>query len=54
VKYSNEWARDNRELLFGKAVAGIVTAMNEYAQHKIEKGEPVPEMLTQPLNRVRP
>jgi len=54
VKFSNEWARQNRDLMFGKAVAGIVTAMQDYAQHKIEKGEPVPEILTQPLTRVRP
>jgi limonene 1,2-monooxygenase len=54
VKYSNDWARENSELMFGKAVAGIVTAMQDYAQHKVEKGEPVPEMTTQPITRVRP
>jgi limonene 1,2-monooxygenase len=54
VKYSNEWARSNRELLFNKALAGIATAIQDYAQHKTEKGEPVPELLTQPLTRVRP
>jgi limonene 1,2-monooxygenase len=54
IKYSNDWARENRDLMFGKTVAGIVTAMQDYAQHKVEKGEPVPEMLTQPLTRVRP
>jgi limonene 1,2-monooxygenase len=54
VKYSNEWARSNRELLFNKALSGIATAIQDYAQHKTEKGEPVPELLTQPLTRVRP
>ncbi|HKN13029.1 MAG TPA: LLM class flavin-dependent oxidoreductase [Candidatus Binatus sp.] len=54
VKYSNDWARENRDLMFGKAVAGIITAMQDYAQHKVEKGEPVPDMMTQPLTRVRP
>ena len=54
VKFSNDWARENRDLMFGKAVAGIVTAMQEYAQQKIEKGQPAPEMATQPLTRVRP
>ena len=54
VKFSNEWARQNRDLMFGKAVAGIVTAMQDYAQHKIEKGEPVPDITIQPLTRVRP
>jgi limonene 1,2-monooxygenase len=54
VKFSNEWARENRDMMFGKAVAGIVTAMQDYAQHKIEKGEPVPEMTLQPVTRVRP
>ena len=43
VQYSNQWARENRDLMFGKAVAGIVTAMQDYAQHKVEKGEPVPK-----------
>ena len=54
VKYSNEWARTNRELLFSKSLAGIATAIQDYAQHKAEKGEPVPDLLTQPLTRVRP
>jgi hypothetical protein len=54
VKFSNEWARENRDMMFGKAVAGIVTAMQDYADHKVEKGEPVPEMLTAPITRVRP
>jgi hypothetical protein len=54
VKFSNDWARENRDLMFGKAVAGIVTAMQDYAQHKVEKGESVPEMTLQPITRVRP
>jgi limonene 1,2-monooxygenase len=54
VKFSNEWARENRELLFGKAMAGVLTAMQDYAQHKTEKGEPVPDLLSQPLTRIRP
>jgi hypothetical protein len=54
VKYSNDWARENRDLMFGKAVAGILTAVQDYAQHKAEKGEPVPDILTQPGTRIRP
>ncbi len=54
VNYSNQWARENRELLFGKSVAGIMTAMQDYAAHKAEKGEPVPDMLSQPIRRTRP
>src|SRR5882757_6383694 len=54
VKFSNDWARENRDMMFGKAVAGIVTAMQDYADHKTEKGEPVPEMLSAPITRVRP
>jgi limonene 1,2-monooxygenase len=54
VQYSNEWARSNRELLFNKSLAGIATAIQDYVQHKAEKGEPVPDLLTQPLTRVRP
>lgn len=54
VKYSNEWARGNKDMLFGKSLAGIATAMQDYAQHKAEKGEPVPDLLSQPLTRVRP
>ena len=48
VKYSNEWARTNRELLFNKSLAGIATAIQDYAQQQAEKGEPVPDLLTQP------
>jgi limonene 1,2-monooxygenase len=54
VKYSNEWARGNREVLFSKSVAGIVTAMQDYAQHKTEKGEALPDLVNQPITRVRP
>jgi len=54
VQYSNQWARSNRELLFNKSLAGIATAIQDYVQHKAEKGEPVPDLLTQPLTRVRP
>jgi hypothetical protein len=28
--------------------------VQDYAQHKVEKGEPVPDMMTQPVTRVRP
>ena len=54
IDYSNQWAIKNKEVLFNKSVAGILTAMQDYAQHKAEKGEPVPDMFTQPLTRVRP
>ncbi len=53
VKFSNQWARDNRELLFNKSLAGIATAISDYAQHKGDKGQPMPD-LSQPLTRVRP
>ena len=45
--------RENRDLMFNKAVAGILTAVQDYAQHKEEKGETVPEMMT-PANNPRP
>jgi limonene 1,2-monooxygenase len=54
VRYSNDWARSNREILFNKSLAGIATAIQDYAQHKGEKGEPVPDLLSQPLTRIRP
>jgi len=54
VQYSNEWAREHRDELFANAVTGVLTAMQDYAQHKIEKGEPVPEMMTMPITRIRP
>jgi limonene 1,2-monooxygenase len=54
VKYSNQWAQKNRELLFSKSLAGITTAIQDYAQHKSEKGEEVPDLLKQPITRVRP
>jgi limonene 1,2-monooxygenase len=52
IDYSNRWARENSELMFNKSMAGILTAMQDYAQHKVEKGEPVPEMNILP-NRTR-
>ncbi|MGO9453071.1 MAG: LLM class flavin-dependent oxidoreductase [Candidatus Binataceae bacterium] len=54
VQFSNEWARRNREMLFGKSLAGIATAIQDYAQHKGEKGQPVADLLSRPLTRIRP
>jgi limonene 1,2-monooxygenase len=54
VQYSNEWAKEHRDELFTNAVAGVLTAMQEYAQTKIDKGEPVPELITMPPTRIRP
>jgi limonene 1,2-monooxygenase len=54
VEYSNNWSRENREMLFGKAMAGILTAMQDYAEKKIAKGEKVPELISQPFTRIRP
>ncbi len=54
IKYSNDWARNNRELLFNKSIAGIGAAIQDYAQHKTEKGEAIPEIVTRPVTRVRP
>ncbi|MGO9451359.1 MAG: hypothetical protein ACLQDV_10005 [Candidatus Binataceae bacterium] len=41
-------------MLFGKSLAGIATAIQDYAQHKGEKGAPVADLLSQPLTRIRP
>ncbi|MGH7865338.1 MAG: hypothetical protein ACREQB_10130, partial [Candidatus Binataceae bacterium] len=54
VEYSNDWSRQNREMLFGKAMAGILTAMREYAEKKVAKGEKVPDIMTIPPTRIRP
>ena len=53
VKYSNDWARENRDLMFAKAVAGILTAAQDYAQHKAERASRA-RYYTQPRTRVRP
>jgi limonene 1,2-monooxygenase len=54
VEYSNTWSQEKREMLFGRAMAGVVTAMQDYAEKKIAKGEKVPDLLTQPITRIRP
>lgn len=52
IDYSNRWARDRCQLLFDKAMAGILTATKDYADHKAAKGEPAPEPTAVP-NRTR-
>ena len=54
VQFSNEWARRNREMRLGKSLAGIATAIQDYARHKGEKDEPVGDLLSQPLPHIRP
>lgn len=39
VTFSNQWAKHNRELLFNKSIAGVATAIQDYAAHKAEKDE---------------
>ncbi|MGH7815235.1 MAG: LLM class flavin-dependent oxidoreductase [Candidatus Binataceae bacterium] len=54
VKYSRDWARENKDIMFAKAFAGVAGAIQEYAVKKMEKGEKVPEQMTRPPDRVRP
>jgi len=43
------------ELGIRESVAAICARFGrEYMRDKVEKGEPVPDMMTQPLTRVRP
>ena len=54
IEYSQRWAAGQREMLFNKSVAGIMTAMNDYKQHREAKGEKPSEIADQPITRVRP
>lgn len=54
VEYSQKWAERNRDMLFGKSMAGVLTAIQDYAAHKTEKGEAVPDALKAPVTRIRP
>jgi limonene 1,2-monooxygenase len=54
IEYSQRWAAGQRELLFNKSVAGIMTAMNDYKQHREAKGEKPSEIADQPVTRIRP
>jgi len=54
IEYSQRWAAGQRELLFNKSVAGIMTAMNDYKQHREAMGEKPSEIADQPVTRIRP
>ncbi|HUO06673.1 MAG TPA: LLM class flavin-dependent oxidoreductase [Candidatus Binataceae bacterium] len=54
VKYSRDWARENKDMMFAKAFAGVAGAIQDYAVKKMEKGQKVPEQMTRPPDRVRP
>ncbi len=54
VEFSQKWAEHNRDMLFGKSMAGVLTAIQDYAAHKNEKGEAVPDSLKAPVTRIRP
>ncbi len=34
IVYSNRWAQDNQRLLFEKGMAGVVTAISDYAEKR--------------------
>jgi hypothetical protein len=54
IEYSQRWAAAQRDLLFNKSVAGIMTAMNDYKQHREALGEKPSELADQPVTRIRP
>ncbi|HSR58922.1 MAG TPA: LLM class flavin-dependent oxidoreductase [Candidatus Binataceae bacterium] len=54
VEFSNQWARENRDMLFGKSMAGVLNAIQDYATHQTEKGGKVPDSLNSPITRIRP
>jgi limonene 1,2-monooxygenase len=54
VEFSNQWARDNRDMLFGKSMAGVLNAIQDYATHQTEQGRKVPDSLNSPITRIRP
>jgi limonene 1,2-monooxygenase len=54
IEYSNRWAASQREMLFNKSVAGIMTAMNDYKEHREAEGKKPSEIANQPITRTRP
>jgi limonene 1,2-monooxygenase len=54
IEYSNRWAAGQRDMLFNKAVAGILTAMNDYKEHKAAQGQTASDIADQPVTRTRP
>jgi len=54
IENSQRWAAANKEMLFGKSVAGILTAMNDYKEHRKAEGHKPSEIADQPLTRIRP
>jgi limonene 1,2-monooxygenase len=54
IEYSQHWTSERKEALFGSSVQAIMKSMQDYKQHREEKGKKPSELADRPVTRVRP
>jgi len=54
IEYSQHWTSERKEALFGASVQAIMKSMQDYKQHREEKGKKPSELADRPVTRVRP
>ncbi len=54
IAYSQQWAAQRSEQLFGSSVAAIMKAIQDYKRHAEAHGRVPSDLVDQPLTRVRP
>jgi limonene 1,2-monooxygenase len=54
IEYSRNWTAERKEALFGSSVQAIMKAVQDYRQHREEKGQQPSELVDRPITRVRP
>jgi limonene 1,2-monooxygenase len=54
IQFSQQWTEKRKEMLFGTSVQAIMKSMQDYNDHREEKGLPPAELSNRPVTRVRP
>jgi limonene 1,2-monooxygenase len=54
IQFSQQWTEKRKEMLFGTSVQAIMKSMQDYNQHREEKGLAPAELANRPVTRVRP
>jgi limonene 1,2-monooxygenase len=54
IQFSQQWTEKRKEMLFGTSVQAIMKSMQDYNEHREEKGLPPAELSNRPVTRVRP
>jgi limonene 1,2-monooxygenase len=54
IDFSNRWTSERRQMLMGTSIKAIMKSIEDYKQHREEKGAKPSELADRPLDRIRP